>query len=128
MDTPLMSPPNTATSRGSSVMGKEGTKSVKILVSTMTKQDQRVNRLPTYFRQKRAGRALMAMLMGPKGSSTPANSQAHRMIRRVSPVNPPGNRSPAWTKLLRLIATISAEMVEMISRAITDSARSRFFP
>lgn len=53
---------------------------------------------------------------GEKGMSTPQNSQAARWVRRASPVKPPGNRSPAWTKLFILTAMISDASVTRTRR------------
>ena len=100
MEKPLIRPPNTQMSRMSSVTGTEGTRSVKILLTTMARQEYMVNRLPMSLKLTAAGMALSTRLMGAKGSVTPQNSWAQRWARRVRPVKPPGNRSPAWTKLL----------------------------
>ena len=69
--------------------------------------------------------ALNARLMGAKGSSTLAYSRAHRWIRRVIPVNPPGNRSPAETKLLKFTEIISEDR-RIIKTRIKNSFSSFF--
>ena len=67
---PLIMPPKTHTSRMSSVMSMEGIRSVKKLVSTMDRQEYRVNFFPMSLKLMMAGMALNIRLMGEKGSST----------------------------------------------------------
>ena len=121
---PLIIPPKMAISKMSSVISRAGTRSVKILVRAMVKQEYKVNRLPTSLKLIKAGMALRARLIGPKGSSIPANSSAHRWTRRVIPVKPPGNKSPAATKLFRFTATMIEDAVITNTRTANSCSRA----
>ena len=95
------------TSSTSCVIGTDGIRSVSTLESRMTRQEYSVNRRPISLKLITAGIALSSRLMSVNGSAMPANRCALRWISRVSPLNPPGNRPPASTKLWILAAMMT---------------------